>query len=91
MYENIRVPPWGLAHLRITAYKGIEQHSPHSSPAMNFDRSAVSLRLYMEKFPLIMLTKLTGCRSSTFLYMSLSKMCDLQGMANFGLQGHNFS
>ena len=31
---------------------------------MNFDRQAVSLRLYMEMFPLIILTKLSGCRPS---------------------------
>ena len=62
-----------MALLRITAYKGIGKHSSHSSPAMNFDRSAVSLRLNMEKFPFIMLTKLTGPRTSTFLYMSQVK------------------
>ena len=27
----------------------------------------------MEKFPLILMTKLTGCRTSTFLYKSLVK------------------
>ena len=41
------------------------------SPAMNFDRSAVSLRLYMEKFPLIMLTNLAGRRM--YLKFSLYK------------------
>ena len=29
-------------------YKGKEKHSSSLSPGMNFDRSAVSLRLYME-------------------------------------------
>ena len=33
--------------------------NPPKSTAMNFDRSAVSLRLYMEKFPLFLLTKLS--------------------------------
>ena len=39
--------PLRVAHLRITVYKGIGKHSSSQSPAMNFDRSAVSLRLYM--------------------------------------------
>ena len=55
---------------------------------MNFDRSAVSLRHYMEKFPL---SNLTGCKTSTFLYISLSKSCDLLGRAIFGPHGHNLS
>ena len=38
--------PW-VAHLRMTVYKGIEEQSSSESPAMNFDRSAVSLRLNM--------------------------------------------
>ena len=38
--------PWD-AHLRMTVYKGIGKHSSSKSPAMNFDRSAVSLRLKM--------------------------------------------
>ena len=56
---------------------------------MNFDRSAVSLRLYMEKFPYIMLTKLTSILrlTSTFLYMSLSKKSYLQGGATLGPRG----
>ena len=53
---------------------------------MNFDRLAVSFTLYMEKFQLIMLTKLTGCRTSTFLYISLDKTCDLRGGAISGPQ-----
>ena len=69
---QVGLGPW-MAHLRITAYKGIGKHSSHSSPAMNFDRSAVSLRLNMENCPLIMLTKLTGYRTPTFLYKYESK------------------
>ena len=50
--ENKRaLGPW-VAHLRMTVYKGIGKHSSTQSPAINFDRSAVSLRLYM-----VMLTK----------------------------------
>ena len=43
----------------------------------------------MKKFPLIMLTKLTGCR--TFLYISLCKTCDPRGRASFGPQWHNLN
>ena len=53
---------------------------------MNFDRSALSLRLYMGTFPLIMLTRLTECITSTFLYISLCKTCDLGGGTIFGRQ-----
>ena len=35
--------PW-VAHLRMTVYKGIGEHSSSQSPAMNFDRSAVSFK-----------------------------------------------
>ena len=38
--------PW-VAHMRMTVYKGIGKHSSTQSPAINFDRSAVSLRLYI--------------------------------------------
>ena len=38
--------PW-VAHLRMTVYKGIGKHSSSQSPAMNFDGSAVSLRVNM--------------------------------------------
>ena len=38
--------PW-VAHLRMTVYKGIGKYSSSQSPAMNFDRSAVSIRLNM--------------------------------------------
>ena len=60
--------------------KVLESIAPQQSLAVNFDISAVLLRLYMLKFPLIMLTKLTACRTS-FLYISLSKTCDLHGGA----------
>ena len=36
------------------------------------------------KFPFIMLTKCTGCRTSTFLYISLSKTCEIRDGAIFG-------
>ena len=36
-----------VAHLRITVYKGIGKDISSQRPAMNFDRSAVSLRLTM--------------------------------------------
>ena len=36
--------PW-VAHLRKTVYKGVGEHSSSQSPAMSFDRSAISLRL----------------------------------------------
>ena len=62
----------------------MKAHSSSQSPAMNIDRSAVSIRLYMEKFPLIILTKLTG-----FFYISLCKTCDLRGEDIFGPQGHD--
>ena len=32
-----------VAHLRMTVYKGIGKHSSSQSPAMNFDRSAVTI------------------------------------------------
>ena len=54
----------GARSLGITVYKGIGKHSSSSSLAMIFDRSAVLLGLYMEKFPLITLTELTGFRHS---------------------------
>ena len=53
---------------------------------MNFHRSAVSLRLFMEKFLLIMMTKLTACRTITFLFIGLSKTCDISGP-----QGHDWN
>ena len=53
------------------------------------DRSAVSWRLYMENFPLILLTKLTGCR--TYIHVSLCKTCGLQSGAIFGPQGHDLN
>ena len=49
-----------VAHLRMTVYKGKGKQSCSQSPVMNFDKSVVSLSHYMEKFPLIMLTSLTG-------------------------------
>ena len=60
---------------------------------MNFDRSAVPLRLYMEKFSLIVLAKLTGCKTLTFLYacISLCKTCDPWGWAIFGPLWHNLN
>ena len=59
-----------VAHLIMVVYRGIGKHSSSLSPAMNFDRSAVRLSsLHEEKFPLIMLTKSTGCRTSNFLYI----------------------
>ena len=36
-----------VTHLKMTVYKGIGKHSFSQSPAMKFDRSAVSLRLNM--------------------------------------------
>ena len=53
-----------VSRLRMIVYKGIGKYSSSQTPAMNFDRSAVSLGLHMEKFSLIMLKKLTGCRPS---------------------------
>ena len=50
--------PW-ITHLRMMFIKGKRKQSFPLSPAMNLNRSAISLRLYMEKFPYIMLTKLT--------------------------------
>ena len=45
----------------------------------------------MEKVPLVMLTKLTGCRTSTFLYKSLFKTFDLRGGVIYGPQGHDLN
>ena len=90
--NNNKKAHWPLvAHLRITVYRGIGKHGSPLSPAMNLDRSAVSLRLYLEKFHLIMLTKLKGCRTSTFLYTRLSKIFDLRGGAIFGPKVHNLN
>ena len=36
-----------VAHLRMTVYKGKGEHTDYQSPAMNLDRSAVSIRLNM--------------------------------------------
>ena len=88
IFTFFSIEAW-VAHLRMTVYKGIGKHCSPQSPAMNFDRSAVSLRCYREKFPLIMLIKLTGCKTSTILYMSLSTTYDLRGGVTFGPQGHN--
>ena len=45
-YDHVQIKeglgPSG-AHLRMTVYKGIGEHSSSQSPAMNFNRSAVSL------------------------------------------------
>ena len=46
-YRNNRALGPCVAHLRMTVYKGIGNHSSSQCPAMNFDRSAVSLRLNM--------------------------------------------
>ena len=66
-----------VIHLRITAYKGIGKHSYSLSPAMNFDNSAVSLRLH-GKVSFNYVDKITKMYSttSTFLYMFLSKTCN---------------
>ena len=45
----------------------------------------------MEKFPLTMLTELTGYRTSTFHYISLCKTCNLRGVAIFGPQGRDMN
>ena len=45
----------------------------------------------MEKVPLHMLTKLTGCSASTFLYISLFKTFDFQAGVTFGPQGHDLN
>ena len=74
--------PW-VAHLKMTVNKGTGKHSSFQSPAMNFDRSAVSLSLYMKKFPLVILTQLKGCRTSAFLYISLRKTYEIRGEAIF--------
>ena len=42
--------------MRMTVYKGIGKHNFSQSSAVNFDRSAASLRLYMSYVK----TKLTG-------------------------------
>ena len=86
MKQEKALGPW-VAQLRKTIYKGIGKHSSSKSPAMNFDRSAVSLRPYIEIFSLIMLTKLTVGRTLTFLYINLCKTCDLWGGAIFGPRG----
>ena len=49
VYKDVEkhVGPW-VAHLRMTVYKKyIGKHSSTQSPAIHFDRSAVSLRFYM--------------------------------------------
>ena len=45
--QNKRALGHWVAHLRMTVYKGIGEHSSSQSPAMSFDRSEVSLRLNM--------------------------------------------
>ena len=54
-------------------------------PCMNFDRSVVSLTLNMVTW--VMLTKLTGCRTST------NQTCEIQAKAIFSHQaeGYNFN
>ena len=74
------------AHQRIAVYKGLRKHSSSKSPAINFNRSANSLKIYMKMIPLIMFTKLTGCKTSTFLYISLCKTSDLQEGTNLTLR-----
>ena len=83
MYKNVT---W-VAHLRMTVYKGIGKHSSSQRPPMNFDR----LGEFGSNLALIMLTKLTGCRISTFLYISLSKHVTSRGWAIFGPHGHNLN
>ena len=66
---------WALvAHLRMTVYKGIGEHSSSRSPAMNFDRLAVSLRLNM------------GYVDNNNRMTSTNKTCDIRGGARFGRQ-----
>ena len=45
----------------------------------------------MEKVPLIMLTELTGFRTSTLHYISLCKSFNLGGVAIFGPQRHDMN
>ena len=65
----------------MTVYKGIGKHSSSQSPAMNLNRSAVSLRLLTQ----VILTKLKGRRTST------NNTCDIRGGAIFGQQRHNLN
>ena len=66
----------------MTVYKGIGKHSSSQSRAMNFDRSAASLRLNMGY-----VDKITGCRASA------NKTCDIRGGGGviFGRQRHNLN
>ena len=61
-----------VANLRMTVCKGIGKHSSTQSPAINFDRLAFSLRLYMGY-----VAKLTGCKTS------IRKICGIHGGGHF--------
>ena len=60
-YNKRALGSW-VNHLRMAVYTGIKKHSSSQSLATDLDRSAVSFKLYMEKFPVTILTELTGCR-----------------------------
>ena len=62
----------------MAVYKGVGKHNSSQRPAMHFDRSADSSRLYNGTFQLIMLIQLTGRRTSTLFDISLPKICDLR-------------
>ena len=64
----------------MTVYKGTGKHNSTQSPAINFDRSAVSLRLYMGYDD-----KTNRCRKS------ISKTGDIRDGAIFGPKRHNLN
>ena len=53
----------------MTVYKGKGKHIPPESPAMNFDGSAVSLRLHMEKFSINFVDKFQQDVESHFFFI----------------------
>ena len=81
MFLEKQEDPWTLGRpSENDCFKGLGEYSSSQSPAVNFDRSAVSLRLnkaYVDK--------ITGCRTST------NKSSDICDRAIFGCQGHNLN
>ena len=68
--------------MRMTVYKGTGEQSSSQSPALNFDRSAVTLRLTW-----VILTKLTGCT----VELQQKKTSDIRDGDIFDHLWHNLS
>ena len=65
--------PW-VAHLRMNVYKSIGKHRSYQSPAMNFDRSAVSLILVMLHFIRVCTVSYDKCNIQRLKFIFIRKV-----------------